>query len=148
MELSSRFGVVKGGKFGTGMVKLVGIVKEVDADASGVIKFQEKYFKNNDLYMDHEKLFYKELGNHKLVLPSWNPYKLYLQYHTLVSRMREKKIGGNFKGEGLLKGGLFVVHPTAGVVYSHEEITGVPMPYGEIERVVVDLLNENPTGEQ
>jgi hypothetical protein len=133
---------VAGSKGGVGSINLFGIIKEVDADPSGVIKFSEKYFNGNEIFIDQEKLFYKELGSQKLSIPSWNPITLYKQYQALKERMKLKKIGGNLVGEGILKGGLFVISPTEGVVFRHQEETGTPMPYAEIEQVVAKLLHE------
>lgn len=136
MELSSRFGV------GKGNVNLFGIIKEVGVDTEGLLEFQTKYFNNNELYLDSNKEFYKALGNKSLLSQpwsSWNPFTLYGDFNKLMARMKEKKIEGNLKGEGLLKGGLIIVSPTKGIVYKHEESTGIAMPYAEIEKVITEL---------
>lgn len=136
MELSSRFGA------GKGNINLYGIIKEVGVDTEGLLDFQSKYFNNNEVFLDSDREFYKVLGNKSLLsqpLSSWNPFTLYHDFNSLMGRMKEKKIEGNLKGEGLLKGGLLIVSPTKGVVYKHEESTGTAMPYAEIERIVSEL---------
>ncbi len=108
----------------------------------GVGEFQKKYFDNKPLFMDAELKFYSYLGNKSLLsqpLHSWNPFTLYSDYKTLKNRLDSKKVDGNLKGEGLLKGGLLIVHPTLGVVYRHEESTGSCMPYDEIGDVLRNL---------
>jgi len=150
-ELSSRFGTGEGSKGGAGAIRLVGIVKEVDADPEGVDEFQKKYFNNNTLYIDMKKEFYQALGNKSLFSQSWhswNPITLYKDFNKLNQRMKNKKIEGNLKGEGFLKGGLFVVSPKEGIVYVHSEETGSEMPYAEIERVVAKLLGVEASKEE
>ena len=147
MELSSRFGTVAGSNGGAGAINLFGIIKEVDADPEGVVEFQSKYFNLNDLYLDHDKEFYKSFGYKSLLaqpLHSWNPFTLYKDFKKLMGRMREKNIEGNLIGEGKIKGGLYVISPKDGVVYTHDELTGTEMPYAEIAAVVAKLLGKEP----
>jgi len=142
MELSSRFG--KGFENNIG---LYGIIKEVGVDDKGLSDFEKKYFNSNDIYIDEKKGFYEALGNNSLLgqsWHSWNPFTLYTDFSKLMGRMKEKNIEGNLKGEGLLKGGLYIVSPTDGVVFEHKEVSGTPMPYGEIEKVVAGLLKRDP----
>lgn len=85
--------------------------------------------------MDSKKEFYSYLGNKSLLgqpLSSWNPFKLYSDFTALSARLKAKEVSGNLKGEGLLKGGIIITHPTRGVVYTHQEMTGSEMPYDEI----------------
>jgi hypothetical protein len=139
--LSSRFGQ----KFDNS-IKLYAVIKEVDVDDEGLSDF-EKYFNHNDIFLDEKKEFHSALGNHSMLnqrLHSWNPLTLYTDFKKLMGRMEKKGIKGNLKGEGLLKGGLFIVTPTAGVVYQHHEVSGTPMPYEEIENVVASLTDAEP----
>lgn len=150
MEISSRFasGEYKG-------AKLYGIIKEVapvigtagkkgaatDKEL-GVGSFQTKYFKDNPVYMDTEKVFYNYLGDKSLLsqpLHSWNPFQLYSDYNKLKERLDKKQVTGNMNGEGLLKGGFLIITPTEGVVYRHEETTGSEMPYDEIGEALSKL---------
>lgn len=142
MELSSRFG-----KGFENNINLFGVIKEVGVDDEGLADFENKYFNHNDLFLDAEKGFYAALGNKSLTnqrLHSWNPFTLYSDFNKLMGRMKDKGIEGNLKGEGLLKGGLYIVSPTAGVVYEHKEQSGTPMPYEEIEQTVAALLQRDP----
>jgi hypothetical protein len=141
MELSSRFG-----KGFENNINLFGIIKEVGVDTEGLLEFESKYFNNNNIYIDEKKEFYAALGNNSLLSQpwhSWNPFTLYSDFGKLMGRMDEKKIKGNLKGEGLLKGGLYVISPTAGVVFEHKEQSGTPMPYAEIEKIVAGLIGRD-----
>jgi len=121
---------------------IVGIIKEVAPvkgaatdEELGVGEFHSKYFRNFPLYLDAERHFYAFLGNKSLLsqpLHSWNPFTLYSDFKSMNGRLKEKGVEGNLKGEGLLKGGLLIVSPQDGIVYSHEEQTGSCMPYDEI----------------
>ena len=143
-EISSRF---RSGEYSG--VNLVGIIKEVAPvsgaetdEVLGVNEFQTKYFDNHPLYLDHGKIFYSFLGNKSLLsqpLHSWNPFRLWSDYKGLTNRLTEKGVEGNLKGEGLLKGGLLIIHPTEGVIYQHDETTGTEMPYDEFKEVLEKL---------
>ena len=147
LELSSRF---KAGEYNG--VNLFGIIKEVAPvsgaetdEILGVSEFQNKYFQDHPVYLDHEKSFYAYLGNKGLLsqpLHSWNPFTLYKDYKGLQSRLNSKGIEGNLKGEGLLKGGLLLITPKDGVVYQHEESTGTPMPYDEFKAEVEKIVGK------
>lgn len=142
MELSSRFG----NKFEDN-INMFGVIKEVGVDTEGLLEFQSKYFGDNEIYFDEKKEFYHALGNQSLLsqrLHSWNPFQLYTDFNKMKDRMKNKKIEGNLIGEGLLKGGLFIVSPTEGVVYEHHESSGSPMPYEEIEAMVAKLTKRDP----
>lgn len=135
---------------GAGAINLFGIIKEVDADPEGVVEFQTKYFNLNELYLDHDKGFYKSFGYKSLLaqpLHSWNPFTLYKDFKKLMGRMKEKNIEGNLIGEGKIKGGLYVISPKDGIVYTHDELTGTEMPYAEIAAVVAKLLGQDPPTE-
>lgn len=149
-EISDRFAA---GEF-TG-VHLFGIIKEVAPivgattdEELGVGEFQYEYFNQSPVFIDKEKQFYAYLGNKSVLTQkwlTWNPFKLYSAYGALKARLLGKNIKGNLKGEGLLKGGFLIIHPTRGVIYRHEESTGDGLPYNEI---VVALKNAmNPPAE-
>eukprot|EP01032_Pedospumella_encystans_P012656 gene12656-14628_t len=127
------------------------VVFVVDVDRQGVIDFQTKYFNLNELYLDQNRGFYKALGSKSLLsqpLHSWNPITLYKDFKKLMGRMKEKNIEGNMVGEGTIKGGLYVISPTDGIVYTHDENTGTQMPYAEIQAVVAKLLGKELTEEE
>lgn len=114
----------------------------------GVGEFQRKYFSNNALFLDAQHKFYAFFGNKSLLsqpLSTWNPFTLYKDFNSMKKRLDDKKIEGNLKGEGLLKGGLLVIVPssTGGkIVYRHEENTGSCMPYDEIGHVLRELYEQ------
>ena len=148
-ELSSRYAP---GGTNIGSANLYGIIKEVAPvkgaatdEKLGVGEFQQKYFGNNPVYIDPEQKFYEFMGKKSLLSQpwfSWNPFALYSGYQRMAARLKSKRLDGNMAGEGLLQGGLLIIHPTKGVVYRHNEETGTPMPYDEIDRVVQALLQE------
>ncbi len=167
MEISSRFAngeypplisssigtTLPDNSFATGRVKLFGVIKEVAPVAGaendeilGVGEFHTKYFSNHPLYLDADNAFYKYLGSKSLLsqsLHSWNPLTLYRDFQSLQSRLKEKGVEGNLKGEGLVKGGLLIINAkTQEVVYRHEESTGSCMPYDEIGEVLKTLTKE------
>jgi hypothetical protein len=87
---------------------MIGILKD-DTDKEGVETFQKKYFPF-PLYVDEEQTFYKVLGNRKIYTQKWNIFKMITSFPGLKQRLRRKgNIAGNFKGEGLLQGGVLVV---------------------------------------
>lgn len=146
-ELSSRFsaGDFRGAKL-VGIIKEVAPVGKVKTDAElGVGEFQKKYFNNNPVFIDEEKLFYSFLGNKSLLsqpLHSWNPFTLYSDFKKLNERTKSKGVEGNLAGEGLLKGGLLIITPQSGLVYRHEEVTGSCMPYDEIKDAFDRIISE------
>lgn len=151
LEISSRF---KSGEYSG--ANLVGIIKEVAPvsgaetdEILGVGQFQTKYFNNYPVYLDHDKVFYSYLGNKSLLsqpLHTWNPFRLYTDYKTMSGRLSDKGVEGNLKGEGLLKGGLLIIHPSEGIVYQHEESTGTEMPYNDF-KAALDKLKESSSSE-
>jgi hypothetical protein len=115
----------------------------------GTTEFQTKYFDNHPLYLDSAQSFYSFLGKKSLLmqgLSSWNPFTLYRDASAVGARLKEKGFEGNLKGEGLLKGGLLIIHPTRGVVYRHEEMTGYTMPYDEIGQALKDMVAADAAG--
>ena len=119
---------------------MIGVLKE-DTDTDGVKTFQNKYFPF-PLYVDKERQFYKELGNRKL--HSWNIFNMLTSYPRLQKRWASKgdDITGNYRGEGLLQGGVLLVSKEHGVVFKHTEKTGSELPVGSIESIVNDLVED------
>ena len=124
-----------------GKSKLIGVVKEIapcptakDDSELGVGEFQSKYF-NFPLYLDEEKTFYSALGNRKITSDlkgSWNPFEVYQGFKAIGERIKAKNLEGNFRGEGLILGGILVVSPSQGVVYTYYEETGKEIPKDDI----------------
>ena len=113
-------------------VLMVGVIKEVAPNANattddelGVAVFQKDYFAGFPVFLDTDLAFYKALGNRKVSLPSWNPFKLWADFKDVKTRIEKKDIGGNFAGEGLTLGGVLVLGPgELGVVHEHLEQVG------------------------
>ena len=111
-----------------------GIVKETGVDNAGLSEFYNKYY-NFPLYRDVTLASYSAFGNKKITTGmSWNPLKLYRGYKELTARLKEKKdLEGNMVGEGMIKGGVFVLDPDGKVVYAYEESTGDPLVVEDIQ---------------
>jgi hypothetical protein len=125
---------------GGSALAMLGVLKD-DGDTEGIETFQNKYFPF-PLYIDKQQVFYKELGNRKLYaqpFSSWNVFKLVQSFAGLRQRLKAKgNIEGNYKGEGLLQGGVILVSRKKGVVYQHAEETGSELPVDEIESKVIE----------
>lgn len=113
-------------------VPLVGIIKEVAPTGKvktdselGVGDFQRDFFPDVPVYLDEEKVFYTALGNRKIGLPTWNPFKLWSGYQKLAARLKGKDIEGNMVGEGITLGGVLVIGAgQGGIVHEYLEKTG------------------------
>lgn len=101
---------------------MFGVVKEINVDDEGLAEFQA-YF-DVPLYLDTNLQLYEYLGNRKLGLTTWNPWRLYKGFREMTKRLTEKNITGNLKGEGLIQGGVMVFNNNKVSVF--EEETGVP----------------------
>mmetsp|Transcript_33849 Transcript_33849/g.74286 ORF Transcript_33849/g.74286 Transcript_33849/m.74286 type:complete len:91 (+) Transcript_33849:386-658(+) len=87
---------------------------------------------------------YEMLGSRKLSLLSvlWNPISSYRSYKAINERIKAKKLDGNLKGEGLVKGAVLVVSPGGEIVYTYLEETGQELPVAEIEAAVDSLITK------
>lgn len=125
-----------------GKSRLLGLVKEIAPCSTaktdeelGVAEFQEKYFGGYPVYLDENKVFYEQLGSRKITTDlegSWNPLTVYNGFKSIGERIKAKNLDGNFRGEGLVLGGILVISPKEGVVYSYKEQTGKEIPRQEI----------------
>lgn len=110
---------------------------DIEADKLGLKEFQQKYF-TEPVYQDPEMAFYKAMGKRKIYsLFSWNPFTWWSALSALGER--HKGIDGNLNGEGIVLGGVLVVSREKGVVYQYNEVTGEPIPVGDI----VDAVTNN-----
>lgn len=146
-EAKDLVSLAKAGKLGR--AKIYGLVKEVapcstaktDAEL-GIEVFQKEYFNNFPIYLDEENTFYNELGNRKITeldlsLAFKNPGKFFKEFKALGKRLKDKKIEGNGRGNGLVLGGIFVISPNKKeLVYTYKEITGGEIPSDEIVAAV------------
>lgn len=120
-----------------------GIVKETGVDDEGLMEFHNTYF-DFPLYRDVDLSAYAAFGNKSILsnMTTWNPFKLYRGFQELNKRLKEKSLEGNMKGEGLTKGGVFVLNPDGEVVYAMEEMTGSSLDMDEIKAAMDALRNK------
>jgi hypothetical protein len=101
------------------------------------------------VYVDLQREFYVVLGNKSFFgetpLTTWNPFRLYSDFKQVGKRMGEKKIASNMAGAtataGSVKGGVLVVHPTKGIVFSYSEQSSLNKghtlpPFDEIKAAI------------
>jgi hypothetical protein len=120
---------------------LFGVVKETGVDDEGLTEFYSNYF-TYPLYRDVELSFYKALGNRKLTIPWWNPWKLVqgiFAVREMNRRLTEKNISGNLAGEGFLKGGLIIFGKDGTPRYAYEEETGSELPVDDIKAALKSM---------
>lgn len=117
-----------------------GTVKETGVDDEGLSEFYHSYYKF-PLYRDVGLETYAAFGNKSVMssVSTWNPFKIYRGYKEMKQRLEKKKIEGNLKGEGVTKGGVFVLNTDGEVVYALEEETGSPLEMEEIEAAMESL---------
>lgn len=126
-----------------------GTVKETGVDDDGLSEFYNTYYKF-PLYRDVDLVTYASFGNKSILssFTTWNPFKIYRGYKDMAKRLEEKKLEGNLKGEGLTKGGVFVLDTDGKVVYALEEITGSPLDMDSIEAAMASLRSGEKINEQ
>lgn len=121
-----------------GNSKLLGVVKEIAPcsgastdEELGLGEFQTNYFNNYPVYLDESKSFFQFLGSRSLFRDlkiSWNPFTIYRSFKNIGDRIKSKKLEGNYRGEGLILGGILVLSPDAEVLFSYYEETGSEIP--------------------
>lgn len=132
--------------------KLVGIIKEVaptkdaeDDETLGVNDFHENYFLGLPLFMDSKMSFHNSLGRRKIGdvgFSTWNPFSIMGRLWRAIMAIRAMGIDGNLKGEGNILGGVIVVQPTKGIIYSFQEKMGEPFPYDAISEAIEGVASE------
>lgn len=104
--------------------KLFGTVKEIGVDDEGLKEFYNEHF-TYPLFKDDGLVFYNEFfGKRKIKLTTYNPIKLYKGYKDMTQRLKEKKLDGNYTGEGLIQGGIVIFDKEGKVRYAYEEEIG------------------------
>jgi AhpC/TSA antioxidant enzyme len=131
-------------------VPYFGIVKEIAADPTGLAEFSEVYFlKTGPLYRDVELRYYQAFGNQYInMLPFWNPFKLYQWGAEIGKRMKEQKIEGNLKGEGMIKGGILIFDQNAELQYAQEEAFGTPLDTDELRNIIRQVYYTTSTNNE
>jgi len=110
---------------------LFGVVKETGIDDEGLMEFSQKYFLDAPLFCDKSFAFYQALGDRRATdLPAL--WSMMTGVFSWISRIQEKNISGNTKGEGLLKGGLILFDTKGKPRYSYQEETGEDLPVADI----------------
>ncbi|EJK66772.1 hypothetical protein THAOC_12266 [Thalassiosira oceanica] len=117
---------------------LIGLIKETGVDDAGISP--RKSFTSDS--SDEETAFYKALGSRKLGLTSWNPIKIFRGLREVGRRLKEKGISGNFKGEGLVQGGVVIFDSAGNPRYAYREKTGEELPVEDIAAAVKALKSE------
>ena len=130
---------------------MFGVIKEVAPAVNaktdeelGVAEFQREYFPY-PLYLDEEQGFYEALGNRQItnLEGTWNPLKFFQGLKDIGIRMKNKGIEGNFAGNGLVLGGVFVLDTDAeAITYTYKEATGKEIPRDEIADAVKAVRNQ------
>ena len=118
-----------------------GVVKETGVDDQGLTGFHNQYF-DFPLYRDVNLATYAALGNKSILVDlSWNPFKLYRGMKKVSQRLKEKGIEGNMVGEGLKKGGVFILNSRGEIQAALEEATGTPVNVEELQ-AALDAVRE------
>jgi AhpC/TSA antioxidant enzyme len=119
-----------------------GVVKETGVDDQGLAEFTG--FFPFPLYRDKHLDFYTALGNRNITIPL-NPIKLVAGAVSLVGmqkRLNERKIEGNFKGEGIKQGGVILFDKHGSPKYAIYEKTGRELPVEDILAAVHAMKQE------
>ena len=119
---------------------VLAVCKEVEKDgdnALGIEAFEKKYF-CGPVYHDVELAFYKHLGRKKIGLnlgKLFRPWAAVADIRAMSKRIKEGKVDGNLKGEGIVKGGILVIGRDDKVVYTYYEQTGTGIPSGVVKEI-------------
>lgn len=112
--------------------RIFGVVKETGVDDEGLAEFYQKYF-SYPLYRDNTYAFYQALGDRKVGMGAiLNPISLFGILCDAFNRIRSKQISGNFKGEGIVQGGIIVFDKDGKPACVYEEETGVDLRVAEL----------------
>jgi hypothetical protein len=112
--------------------RLFGTVKEIGVDDAGLTEFYTDHY-TYPLFKDDGLVFYNDFfGKKKIKLTTYNPFKLYSGYNAMTQRMKEKKLDGNLKGEGMVQGGVIIFDKNGKARYAYEEETGKELVMEEI----------------
>jgi hypothetical protein len=129
-------------------VPVVAVVKEEELPTPveeekklGLVDFQDDYF-CGPLYLDPEREFYQALGNKpifsfgSLGKALINPLKARRELKEMGERFKDKGVEGNMVGDGLTKGGIFVVAPDGEIKFTFYEDPGKGVPQEEARQII------------
>ncbi|KAJ1989243.1 hypothetical protein H4R33_002136 [Dimargaris cristalligena] len=118
-------------------VTMVAVVHE----ELGALEFQEQFWRG-PLYLDSEKGFFKAIGGGKL---KWSSAWTMLLPSVFKNGRRATKAGvkGNFKGQGRIMGGLYIVKPEdRGIAFEYKEkVFGDHAPIDQVLAVCREISN-------
>ena len=119
------------------------IVKETGIDDAGLAKFHKSYFPY-PTFCDKSYSFYQALGDRKVSINFvFNPFSLFNFICEAYQRITSKGIQGNFKGEGLVQGGVIIFDKEGKPRYVYEEETGHDLPVKDILAAVNAVRRES-----
>jgi hypothetical protein len=122
--------------------EVFGIIKETGVDDEGLVDFNKTYFPY-PLYCDKSYAFYHALGDRKVGIHLiWNPLTVFSILCETFQRIRNKKIDGTMKGEGLVQGGIIFFGKDGKPKYVYEEDTGSDLPVADIVTVLDSMRRE------
>ncbi|CAG8590121.1 4979_t:CDS:2 [Paraglomus occultum] len=108
-------------------------------------------FWSGDVYYDEKKEFYNALGGGTL---RWGGYLSMFKpsVWSNINRNRQTNVNGNFKGEGRILGGLYILRPgNSGIAYEYrEKVWGDHAPFAHVMTVLQQLSpngNKEDVGE-
>ena len=119
---------------------LFGIVKEVGVDDVGLMEFNEQYFHHLPIYHDMQNAIYTAFGKRTIFkVRTWNPISLYRGFVNIGQRITQQNITGNYKGEGIVQGGILIFDPSGTLRYSINEEIGTPFDTDVIVAALRDM---------
>jgi hypothetical protein len=125
---------------------LFGIVKEVGVDDVGLMEFNEQYFHHLPIYHDIHNAIYTAFGKRTIFrLRTWNPLSLYRGFVNIGQRISQQNITGNYKGEGIVQGGILIFDANGTLRYSINEEIGTPFDVDVILAALRDITTTTTT---
>jgi hypothetical protein len=119
---------------------LFGIIKEVGIDDLGLMEFNEQYFYHLPLFHDVNNAIYTAFGKRTIFrLRTWNPLSLYSGFRNIGQRISQQNITGNYKGEGIVQGGILIFDSNGILHYSINEEIGTPFDMDAITAALRDI---------
>lgn len=123
-----------------GKVHVWGTVKETGVDDEGLYDFYNRFY-TFPLYRDVTLAIYTAFGSRRIALTTWNPWRLWNGYQELKNRMTDQRIKGNYKGEGMIQGGVLVFDAAGTLRYAYEEDIGTPLEVEDIRAAINAVLD-------
>jgi hypothetical protein len=108
----------------------------------GLAEFESKYFCGRLFLSDPERKLYEFLGSKPIFTIGGigrmllNPFKARREMKALGDRMKTKNVEGNMVGDGLTKGGVFVVGPDGELKHVFSEDAGKGIPEENQKKIV------------